>query len=311
MNKRAKELSEKRKARLAAAKAQEAKTANTAPAPKPETPRELTAKVADPSKVSEKDAVQLVGPFNTETDNPHWIVLAGGSPLAKIALADQDEPDKMRKVFAMNDYAKSFMSTLKEIPLIQMLNATKARPYVASVRSTEVFASLDKKYQEEGIAAFQKKAASYRDDLGTMVGLVVEAQRKNFLVQNPLKEALFKSMVSAGVENPERIIESAFVEASGEHFSMVLAQAQKWMEYSAEALADIKAQVTEMPVREVKARTVVNTPTTPVPSAKHNVPLSTPKGEEREAQPMDLKDQMKARLNLRGRMHAHDMQPKG
>jgi len=279
---------------------------------KPEQVRELTARVADPGKISEKSNISLAGPYESNTDNPHWVVFADGEPLAKIALADQDNSEKIRKIFATDEYARSFIDTAKKVPITNLLVHTKARPYIASVKATEAFAAIDAKYKEDAKQEFQRRASLYRDDLRTMVALVVEAQRKNFLTNNPLKNAFFKQLKSAGILDPTPLIEAAFVEASVPHFEEVIAQAQKWMDYTPESLADIKQSITEMPVRDVQAikvpvgtRVAGSRPM--VPSAAGNIPVAPSGASEIHVAEATDKDQAKRTFNFRGRMHKGQM----
>jgi len=287
----------------------EVKTSETVTAPV----RELVARVADPGKIGDKAQVTLAGPYNTGTDNPHWVVFADGEPLAKIALADQDSPDKIRKIFATADYAQSFIDILKKVPLVSILASCKARPYIASVKSTEAFAAVDAKYKADAKTEFQSKAAKYRDDLLSMASLVVEGQRKNFLTENPLKDSLFKHMKSAGVQDPVKVIEAAFIESSAQYFEGTLKQAQKWLDYTPEALADIKQAITEMPTREVHA--VALTPgvreARAVPSSKANVAIApTTSSDVRVGETSD-KDVVRSTFNFRGRMSARGMVQNG
>lgn len=291
---------------------QQPKSAAAETSARAEVPRELTARVANPANVGVDSKITCVGPYNTNTDNPHWVVFADGEPFAKVALADQQNPDSIRKIFATEDYAKSFLDTCKKAPLAQVLVATKARPYVAVVKSTEVFAAVESKYKAEAKAELQARAAGYRDQLATMVNLVVEAQRKNFLTDNPLKDSLFKQLKAAGVQNPVAVIENAFVEASGAHFESTMKQAQKWMDFTPEALADIKQAIMEMPVRTVSASVeMAQGARPPVPSSRGNVPVVASSVSNVKVAEVSDKEAARQQFSFRDRMKGNLMPQNG
>jgi len=272
-------------------------------------PKEITAAVADPTKITATDAVKIFGPFNQETQNPHWMVIAGGKPLAEIALADQEEPDKMRSVFATADYANGFMSTLRKKPLNELLVAVRARPYIATVKTSEVFTALDRQYQAKAAATFKEKAATYQDELLGMTELVVEAQRKNFLADSPLKAEMVKKLTLAGVKDPVKLVDDVFVTAHGAHMEATLAQATKWMGYKPEALADISSQIKNMPVAEARTASPQD-PKKLVPSSEGNVPLSTVGGSSETTEKIAStetsdKEALKKKYGFRARMNAH------
>lgn len=318
-----------RRERLAASKntpaappASQSDSASTDETPDPKTaatqqvPRELTAKVADLSTLSQDCQVSIAGPYNADTENPHWIVTADGEPLAKIALKDQDEEAGIAKLFATAEYGKMFHKTAQSVALDKLLMSCKARPYTAVVKSTEVFASINKQYQNEAKAAFQEKTADYRDALTSVFNLVVEAHRKNFLTNSPLKDALFHQLKRDGVADPVRSIEAACQESLGEHFSTMLKQAQKWLDLTPEALAEIKEQITGMPQLDPPTVTAAAAAPTgapaPVPSSAANVRLSTASaGAAPTPASANEKAAVQKRFAFRSRMHDQKMSPKG
>jgi len=85
----------------------------------------------------------------------------------------------------------------------------------------------------------------------------------------------------------------------------------KWLDFSPEALADIKQTILEMPVREVTAATPQNNPTMPlVPSERSNVPLVASQPQEHRAAPDELA-QARETFKFRSRMHDRKLSPNG
>lgn len=283
----------------------------------------VEAYVVDPALIPADARINLIGPFESEKD-AHWIVLANGEPLAKVALSDQkfdgSESPAFRKAFTSEDYGNSFASAAKKKPIQQLLASTSARPYAAAVRSTSAYAEISAKAQAAAKSDVQKKASQFRDDFLSMLGLVAEAQRTNFINENPLKEALFTAFKRAGVNDPTGIIESAFVEASAAHFELMANKAIKWLDYNADALADIKEAITANS-STVRPRTYSAQPMTaaveqspipqqrPVASSRGNVPLAATH-QASMPEPSEH-DRLRERFSFRARMHNRTIPSKG
>lgn len=273
--------------------------------------RELVARVVDPARIGAEAAISVSGPFNTKTANPHWIVLVDGEPYAKIALSDQDDKEKIAKVFVTEAYAAGIKAGTARMPLEQVMNNVKARPYIAAVRSTEAFAAVEGQAKEAAKHAFQKKSAQYRDDFMSMLNLAVAAQTSNFISENPLKDSMYKAMKSAGVHDPVPLIEAAYAEAAPSHFETLFRLASKWNDFTPEALADVKQEILGRPARSVRQAPVAHVPSTPVapkpvPSSQHNVPLVASVS---TASP-DEKASVRQTFNFRGRMLRNEIRPK-
>lgn len=286
---------------------------------------ELSARVVDPAQVSASAQIDVVGPFQKNAD-AFWIVLADGEPLAKVALSDQKidkvarNSDTFRKMFLHEDYARSIKSAASKTPLLQLLRDMNARAYTASVTRTAAYAEISDRAAKESKAEIQKKQAKFRDDFLSMFNLVAEAQVKNFLPRNPLKEALFKALKKAGSHDPTPVIESAFIEAGPAHFESMANQAMKWLDYNAESLADIRQAIDEMgtgsrsfaydttaPVAPQAPAYAAPAAQRPVPSSEANVPIVTAGSHA----PASEADRMRGIFGFRSRMHGRMTSPKG
>lgn len=278
----------------------------------------VEAYVVDPAFIPANAHIRCVGPFMKEKD-AHWIVLADGEPLAKIALSDQtydgtDNPS-FRKSFVSEAFGQSFASAATKKPIQQLLASCHGRPYAAAVRATKAYAEIAVKAEAAAKATVQKSAAKFRDDFLSMLGLVAEAQRTNFMPENPLKEALFRSAKRAGVNDPTALIEAAFNEASTQHFEVMANKAVRWMDFSADALADIKetlagSATTARPrLYEASVETAPAIPQQrPVASSRANVPIVATRV---AAVQTDEKEIVRERFSFRTRMHDRSIPSKG
>lgn len=284
---------------------------------------ELSARVVDPAQVSASARIDVVGPFEKNAD-AFWIVLADGEPLAKIAMGDQKisdvarNSDTFRKMFLHEDYARSIKSAASKTPILKLLSDMNARPYTASVTRTAAYAAISDKAAKDSKSEIQKKQAKFRDDFLSMLNLVAEAQVKNFLPRNPLKEALFKALKKAGTHDPTPVIESAFIEAGPAHFEIMANQAMKWLDYNAESLADIRQAIDEMGTGSrsfayneapAAAPQAFAAPAAqrPVPSSDANVPIVTAGSHA----PASETDRIRDIFGFRSRMHGRVTPPRG
>lgn len=277
------------------------------------TPRELTAQVLNPAEISKSANLDMTL-YGEDTSDPHWMITANGKPVAEVRLSDQENPAQNATMFVTANYARHLIEAAKHVELPEMLASIKARPYIASIAGSDAYKALEERTEAIAKAAYAKKAANLRGDLLNTLGFVVQAQAKNFISENVLKDTLFKRMAEAGIEEDRSIaiIEAAWQESSAQYFEACFAQAQKWMDLTPEAYAELVEQVGNMPSRmPVVASTDVIPNARRVPSAEHNVPFTTYTASAQPAESaQDPKAQLKETLSLRGRRLAHTMTSK-
>lgn len=259
-------------------------------------PAKLVSAVLDPKAVS-KAADLSLQLFNDKSSDPHWLVCADGQPVAQIRLSDQDDAGSVAKVFTTEGYANGIVSAASRMDLDEVLTSVRARPYVSVVESSNAYSTIEARVKAEGLAEIRKAKANLRNDMINTLNLVVTANSKNFITENPLKGALYSRMVSAGIENDRAvaIIEAAFQEKSSEYFEAIFKKAMQWGELTPEAYREIEEQINELPQR---------TPTVEVDdytvSASKNVPLMTYTAAS-DFEAVDEKQQLKNTLGLRAR----------
>ncbi len=259
-------------------------------------PAKLVSAVLDPKAVS-KAADLYLQLFNDKSSDPHWLVCADGQPVAQIRLSDQDDAGSVAKVFTTEGYANGIVSAASRMDLDEVLTSVRARPYVSVVESSNAYSTIEARVKAEGLAEIRKAKANLRNDMINTLNLVVTANSKNFITENPLKGALYSRMVSAGIENDRAvaIIEAAFQEKSSEYFEAIFKKAMQWGELTPEAYREIEEQINELPQR---------TPTVEVDdytvAASKNVPLMTYTAAS-DFEAVDEKQQLKNTLGLRAR----------
>jgi len=274
--------------------------APAAAAPAVAAPEKLSAPVVDPSLVSKTASLDLLL-YGDKTENPHWVVLASGRPVAEIRLADQEEPEKIARIFVTEKYAEGVREAAKQFDLAQVLDGVRARPYVASVDGAEAFKKVEASANKKAEVELRKAKAALRDDALNMLNLVVVAQTKNFLTDNPLKGELFSRMTESGISERQAvaIIEAAYQSSAPSHFETCFKQAFKWMDLQPEALAELEEQI-----KGLSHRTPVVAEADDIPSARsamHNIPLETRTASYGESE--DEKSSLREALGFRRRLH--------
>lgn len=175
----------------------------------------------------------------------HWVLCANGDPLAKIVLKDQDNADKIAAHFASADYAKSVIEGIQKYGLQATVEYTKAKPYVAKIDENKKVSEIRARLEQESKAALRKTIADVKSRYVENLDLVLTASSNNFIVENPLKDALVSFMTSAGV--PEVVaaqgVDQAFFQKGVQTVAGLLDKAEEWSNYSPEAIAEVKATV--------------------------------------------------------------------
>lgn len=225
------------------------------------TAEKLVAAVLDPKAVTKSAAISLQL-FNEKSSDPHWLVCADGQPVAQIRLSDQEDVSRVSKVFSTEGYANGIVGAAARMDLSEVLTSVRARPYVAAMESSTAYKAIEAQIKAEGLADIRKAKANLRNDMINTLNLVVTAQSKNFITENPLKSALFARMQAAGIESDRAvaIIEAAFQEKSSEYFEAAFKKAMQWGDLTPEAYNELQEQINGLPQRtptvEVDTQTI-------------------------------------------------------
>lgn len=264
---------------------------------------EIMAKVLDPSTVGKNASIDMLL-YNEKSNDPHWVILADGKPLAEVRLSDQDEPQKVAKIFSSTQYGTGLKEAFSEVDATDLLKGIKARPYVAATQTADTFKALEAQAKTASAEQLRLARANMRDEMLSMLSFVVEAQAKNYIVENPIKDELFNRMVKAGVDENAAVavIEASFQTRAPEHFEHMFKRAVAYMDMAPEAFQELRAEVTKSPARHV-APVDGAASAAPTPRQASNVPLTTasvPTGSGSST--TDDKAALKEKMSFRSRM---------
>lgn len=173
----------------------------------------------------------------------HWVLFANGEPMAKITLKDQDHSDRIAAHFVSPDFAKSVIDGIQKHGLGDTLKAVKAKPYVAKIDQNKKIAEIKAKLEVTANEALKQKVAAIKAKFVENLGLVLEASANNFIVENPLKDALIADMTGVGI--PEQVasemVDNAFFSQGNKSIASILDKAEEWSNLTPEAMKEIKA----------------------------------------------------------------------
>lgn len=190
--------------------------------------------------------------FTAEAENPFYVMLIDGTPVARVALQDQENAAGLKDTFVSPQYADSVATAVKNSPLKEVLDSIKAKTYVAMVETLDVVtkkvAEERKKIEEEA----KTRTEGFVTALLETSGIVIEAGLKNFIVHNPVKAALVERIHASGVDEMAavKIVEDSWRAAGKETLASIFETSQKWMSYTPEAMAEIVEAVGISPYRD-------------------------------------------------------------
>lgn len=264
------------------------------------TDQRIVAEVNALEEIQASASVDMVL-FQYDEENPAWAVFANGEPVAKICLEDQPNSADVRSLFLSQGYAETVKKACTQDGLQMTLDGINARPYVVAMERSAVVADIRKDLEIAQADSLREKQAEAAQDLMSSLGLVINAMNKGFILDNPLKDALYQSVASVGVATPVQAVEAAFEEAGPAFFEAAIAQAREWAAYSPEAYKQI-----EDSVHKAAKYTPADSPSAPTSpqleqqQAFPNIPLNVPL-DTKTAGPetMNRKAALRQRLSLK------------
>jgi len=238
---------------------QDNNTAAAAPAketPAKETPADDTTQVSaqakptithvgDPASLTAEAELDMVL-FGSDSDNPCWSVFANAQPMAAIYLQDQRNADtqEMKELFVSDQYKDLVLEgCASPIGAKETLTELKARWYASVVDESDLAAKAEERAASKLEDSFAERLANLKESLLNHANLAITASMKGMFVDNPLRNQLVHAFQKANVANGDEVVNEIFEVAGQEFFSGIIAQAEKWMGYSPEAMGDLTKEI--------------------------------------------------------------------
>jgi uncharacterized protein YidB (DUF937 family) len=117
----------------------------------------------------------------------------------------------------------------------------KARTYIATVDTTDKVKQIKAGLEATSTEALRLARAELKAKFNQNLGHAIEAAANNFLVQNPLKDALVAAAVGMGVQEHQAsaLVDDAFFTHGQTTLAGLLDQAEEWSNTAPEALDTI------------------------------------------------------------------------
>lgn len=251
--------------------------------------RKAEALVADPASLGETTAFDmvLVGASSAE---PHFIILADGEPLARLALADQPNREDIKEFYGerAQDYVPHIVEALTDsltnsIGVEETLGSIHAVPYMAVANASVMAEQLRVEAQAAAEEDLAERLGNVKEDMLNHIHLAVMASNKGsrgLFVENKLKQAMVSAMDKQGVEGANQLISKIWAREAGNYFGDILTYANKLMGMTPEAVAEVTREIVGASAdagddETETLRTPIRQASGHKPSADNNVPLRT------------------------------------
>lgn len=280
-----------RAARLAALAGTTSAPTNPAPAARVAgTDELLTVKLA--GNVAEIDPRTVdMALFNRDSSDPHYVLFASGEPFARVRLSQQPGADKLREAFCSAEYSTSFVRGCLAQGVSAMLQAVHGELYASQVQHHSALTTARAEIEAEVEQRYARHVDAAISDILKVASLVRRAQDKRLFVQDPLRQALFRSLHQkrglAAESCLEGIVE-ALDEAGDSHFATVIDKAREWLDSDPKVLAQIQREIdgAAAPPLELQkhAETTERAESLAARAASASVPI-TPSGDGQPSDP--------------------------
>lgn len=172
-----------------------------------------------------------------------WTAFYKGTP---VALAKRTDAGKNADVFDKPAFGQVLLATASHSNIKSALSELGFKPIKHQVSvSAEVQRMVDER-AKEAIAAAEAAAKQFKDSFLAALATAAAGINRNFfkdVAANPLKGGLWTTLSSAGMQNPEVLIDKAFAAHADEYHKILVAKACEILEQPSEVQASLASAV--------------------------------------------------------------------
>jgi len=181
------------------------------------------------------------------SEDPFYTVLIKGKPAASIHLEDQDDAENKKDFFISPEYPRTLTDAMVKAGVIPVLDAQKAKRFVASVETSALAKKMKSEAKAEMQKDVQKAVIAAKDKFIESVKLAIAGMNKNFFKNdNNLKASCYAAFSGLGLDEDEAQEKTeAIFSNSDDFFSSVVAKAQELMTYDETAFKTVASAVSE------------------------------------------------------------------
>jgi len=249
-----------------------------------------------------------------ESDDPQYVVLVDGNPLAKVALSDQPESltTDHPEMFLDEDYPRFVLEGINNFGLDQTLKSINARYYAAAAQEGALAEQMKTAAAHQLEGEHRIRLAEMKETLLNTANIVLEGSIKNYILDNPLRDEMVRLMKSAGVDESAAIdiFETAFRSKGPETIQAIFTKAEEWMGAPEGVMEHHINEITKMNYRHpgYSEQIEEDIPQEPAPVEARYVPQSVPvrtvasTQQRQPAADQYDKEYWKKQLNLHGNL---------
>lgn len=252
-----------------------------------------------------------------DSNDPQYVVLVDGNPVAKVALSDQPESltTDHPEMFLDEDYPRFVLEGVDNFGLDQTLKSINARYYAAAAQEGALAQQMKTAAAVQLESEHRVRLAEMKDTLLNTANIVLEGSIKNYILDNPLRDEMVRLMKSAGVDESSAvdIFEQAFRSKGPETIRAIFTKAEEWMGAPEGVMEHHINEITKMNYRhpgydqyadQYEEEIPYEQPVVQAHAVPQSVPLRTMASAQQRQQPAQQydKEYWKKQLNLHGNL---------
>lgn len=214
---------------------------------------EVVEEIPNDLKVAPSDVNLIL--HESASEDPFYSVLINGKPVASIHLKDQEGDDK-RDFFISSEYPKALTEAMVKGGVNAVLDAQKAKRFVASVKASALAQEMKAQAKAEMESEVKAAVVKMKDKFVECAKLAIAGMNKNFFTNdNDLKGAVYQAFANFGANNEQALHETEKVFANADSFfSSVVNKAEELMGFDENSFKTIASAVSNSGVgnREVE-----------------------------------------------------------
>ena len=157
-----------------------------------------------------------------------WIAMFRGTPVASVS---REQSGKNKDLFDTANFGQVVIASAKHVGVRKTLEELGFRPYIRTIAISSIVDQLAADKIAEATDELETVRESYVETLQAALASAAVGINRGFFVdvQNPLKDALYSALSTAGIKNPGTIIANVFRETADTYHKVLFAKANDIM----------------------------------------------------------------------------------
>ncbi len=247
-------------------------------APEPvEEPKEQWAPLLTEAQLEELEGSDITMILHSaNAADPHYVMMAAGQPLCEIRQSDLNLDDRAKPMFVDESFGRAVASGIDSLGLRNALADLSPRYYALATTPTAEADRAKAEVQGDYEQAYQARVAETKTKVMDLMSLAFEASRKNFIVENPLRDSMRKALRQAGITDAVAVdlFESAMQESGADFIKNAMTQVNEWLGFEEAAIEQVRKTIVEANYSHPGDRGVPIAPE-PVEAAPQRPPIAT------------------------------------